>query len=274
MSHLAMVLAATLTLAAVPASAQQSRDVTYSAKDIVSINTRLRFTTVIVLPDAEEVLDVICGDKEFWTVAVARNLAYVKPSKAAATTNLNLVTASGTIYSFLLAEGAPQPDLKVYVTAEPASSATATTATPQRIFSAAQMAEQLRIADEARRHAVDAREAAARAVEDASAARLDATRAIADATATFKSAYPLSLSFPYRFDARLKPFFVTAIFHDGTFTYIRADATELPALYELKDGAPNLISFQVENGVYVVPKVLDEGYLAIGKKKLAFAQVK
>ena len=273
MSHLALVLAATLTVAAAPAFAQQSRDVTYSPKDIVSINTRLRFTTVIVLPDAEEVLDVICGDKEFWTVAVARNLAYVKPSKAAATTNLNLVTASGTIYSFLLAEGAQQPDLKVYVTAEPASNATATT-TPQRIFSAAQMAEQLRIADEARRQAVDAREAAARAVEDASAARLDATRAIADATATFKSTYPLSLSFPYRFDARLKPFLVTAIFHDDNFTYIRADATELPALYELKDGAPNLISFQVENGVYVVPKVLDEGYLAIGKKKLTFAQAK
>ena len=271
-----MNLPALLLLAVLPASlasAQQSRDVTYSAKDIVSINTRLRFTTVIVLPDAEEVLDVICGDKEFWTVAVARNLAYVKPSKAAATTNLNLVTASGTIYSFLLAEGAPQPDLKVYVTAELASNATATAA-PQRIFSAAQMAEQLRIADEARRQAVDAREAAARAVEDASAARLDATRAIADATATLKSAYPLSLSFPYRFDARLKPFCVTAIFHDGTSTYIRTDATELPALYELKDGAPNLISFQVENGVYVVPKVLDEGYLAIGKKKLAFAQVK
>ena len=50
----------------------------------------------------------------------------------------------------------------------------------------------------------------------------------------------------------------------------RPDATELPALYELKDGKPALVNFQVQNGTYVVPKVLDRGYLAIGNAKLAF----
>jgi type IV secretion system protein VirB9 len=40
----------------------------------------------------------------------------------------------------------------------------------------------------------------------------------------------------------------------------------------LKDGKPNLISFQVENGVYIVPKVIDSGYLAVGTKKLPFAR--
>ena len=29
-----------------------------------------------------------------------------------------------------------------------------------------------------------------------------------------------------------KPFLVRSIWHDGQFTYIKADATELPALYE------------------------------------------
>jgi hypothetical protein len=33
-----------------------------------------------------------------------------------------------------------------------------------------------------------------------------------------------------------------------------------------------LISFQVENGVYIAPKIIDSGYLAIGKKKLPFAR--
>jgi len=264
-----------LTSVTVDPTVQQSRDITYSAKDVVHITTKLRFTTVIVLPDAEEILDVVCGDKEFWSVAVARNLAYVKPAKAGATTNLNLVTASGAIYSFLLSEGAPQPDLKVYVANEVTSTSSTTgTPTPTRFFSSAQMAEQMRAADEARRQAVDAREAAAKAVEDAASARLEATRAIADATASFKAAYPTSLHFPYRFDSSLKPFYVNAIFHDGKFTYIRANATELPALYELKDGAPNLVSFQVENGFYVVPKVLDQGYLVIGKKRLDFETVK
>ena len=36
-----------------------------------------------------------------------------------------------------------------------------------------------------------------------------------------------------------------AIWHDGQFTYIKADATELPALYEIKDGKPALVNFQV-----------------------------
>jgi type IV secretion system protein VirB9 len=65
---------------------------------------------------------------------------------------------------------------------------------------------------------------------------------------------------------------VSAIYHDDLFTYIRCDAREKPALYELKDGKPNLINFQLENGVYVAPKILDSGYLAIGKKKLTFAR--
>ena len=42
-----------------------------------------------------------------------------EPAKAGAATNLNLVTTSGAIYSFLLTEGkSGQPDLKVYVTAD------------------------------------------------------------------------------------------------------------------------------------------------------------
>jgi type IV secretion system protein VirB9 len=44
----------------------------------------------------------------------------------------------------------------------------------------------------------------------------------------------------------------------------------LPALYEIRDGAPNLVNFQVEHGVYIVPKVLERGYLAIGKQRLMF----
>jgi len=41
---------------------------------------------------------------------------------------------------------------------------------------------------------------------------------------------------------------------------------------EVKDGKPNLISFQFESGVYIAPKIIDNGYLAIGKKKLPFAR--
>jgi type IV secretion system protein VirB9 len=42
-------------------------------------------------------------------------------------------------------------------------------------------------------------------------------------------------------------------------------------LYEIRDGAPNLVPFQVEHGTYIVPKVLERGYLAIGKQTWVFA---
>jgi type IV secretion system protein VirB9 len=40
----------------------------------------------------------------------------------------------------------------------------------------------------------------------------------------------------------------------------------------MKDGRPNLVSFQLENGVYIVPKIVDRGYLALGKKRLNFTR--
>jgi type IV secretion system protein VirB9 len=65
---------------------------------------------------------------------------------------------------------------------------------------------------------------------------------------------------------------VRSIWHDGEFTYIKSVARELPALYELKDGQPSLVNFQVEQGTYVIPKVLERGYLALGKERFSFQQ--
>src|SRR4249920_3739547 len=77
--------------------------------------TRLRYTTMVVLPEGEEILDVICGDKDFWVISSTHNIAHVKPAKEGAATNMNLVAASGAVYSFLLTEksGNGMPDLKV-----------------------------------------------------------------------------------------------------------------------------------------------------------------
>ena len=101
-----------------------------------------------------------------------------------------------------------------------------------------------------------------------------------NASMQFRATFPTTLQFPYRFKANQKPFNVSSIYTDGKFTYIRADAAELPALYELVDNwpshvpSPNLVNFQVEHGVYIVPKVLESGYLAIGKQKLVFQAVR
>ena len=239
------------------AQAQTTREVTYNPRSVVHVNAKLRFTTMIILPEQEQILDFVCGDKEFWVVSGAQNLAYVKPAKAGASTNLNLVTASGNVYSFLLTEGTSEADLKLYVV--PDDSVKGPSENTRKFYSAAEV--------DSLRQATDA------AKKDAQAARDDAAKAIDEQVNQFKASYPTRLTFPYRFKANEKPFLVAAIYTDGQFTYIRSDAPELPALYEVRDGAPNLVNFQVEHGVYVVPKVLEDGYLSIGKQRLAFSRV-
>ena len=88
---------------AVGAGAQTAgvRDVTVSTRTVVPLDTKLRYTTMILLPDDEEILDVVCGDRDYWVISATQNIAHIKPAKAGAETNLNLVTASGMVYSFL-----------------------------------------------------------------------------------------------------------------------------------------------------------------------------
>jgi type IV secretion system protein VirB9 len=239
------------------ARAQSTREVTVDARSVVPVHAKVRFTTMIILPEHEHILDYVCGDKDFWVVSGADNLAYVKPAKQGAETNLNLVTASGTVYSFLLTEGTTPTDLKLYVVPEESLSSTAG---ERKYYTAADVEALRRSADDAKKTLEDAKSTMQKSIDERLAA--------------FRAVYPVQLQFPYQYRAHVKPFDVSAIYTDGTFTFIRAGASELPALYEIRDGQPNLVNFQVEQGVYVVPKVLESGYLAIGKQRLAFQKVR
>lgn len=249
-------------------SAQTTRDVTYSSHTVVRVNTKLRVTTLILLPETEDVLDIICGDKDYWVVSGVHNLAYIKPAKAGAATNLDLVTAGGHIYSFWLTEGSAEADVKLFVA--PDDSVTDATGAVHRYYPAAEVDSLKTALAQARKETEDARNLAAKSAEEAEASRrASAAEAVATIDA-FRARYPTTLAFPYLFKANVKPFNVSAIYHDDKFTYVRANPTELPTLYEIVDGAPNLVTFQVEQGVFVVHKVLDRGYLVIGKHKLVF----
>jgi type IV secretion system protein VirB9 len=251
--RLTISLVVLLSLAPLPgavALAQTAgvREVTASARGVIPLNTKVRYTTMILLPDNEEILDVICGDRDFWVISATQNIAHVKPAKEGAATNLNLVTSSGTVYSFLLSEGkALQPDLKVYVTGD-ASQAKAA----PKYYSANQVS------------ALQEELAQVRATVGITQTRAQ------EATVAFRQQYPTALQFPYGTPKYDKPFFVRSIWNDGEFTYIKSDAKELPALYELKDGEPALVNFQVQSGTYVIPKVIERGYLALGKDKFSF----
>jgi type IV secretion system protein VirB9 len=238
-----------------------ARVVKYSKEDVVPIHAKLRFSTLIVLPDEEEILDFTTGDREFWIINGSHNLCYVHPAQAGIRSNLNLITASGHVYSFLLTEISSDttlpPDLKLFI--EPKEGSALGTLLRGYVHAADAEAYKKDMADLRQQAAEQVRNAQFHAAEEIS---------------QFRSTYAAKLRFDYELDpkASREPFLVLAIYHDDSFTYIRSAAREKPVFYEMKDGRPNLVSFQLENGVYIVPKIVDRGYLALGKKRLNFTR--
>ena len=254
-----------LVIAAPPlrADSEGGRTVKYSQKDIVPIRARIRFSTLIVLPQNEDILDFATGDKDFWIINGVHNLCYIHPAQPGIRTDLHLITSTGHVYSFLLTEigNSPnaEPDLKVFIEPTDQSSVVASAATEGYVR-----------AGEVEAYKKEIESLRTQTADQVRAAQLQSTEQVNK----FRSEYAGRLHFDYEIDSKAskEPFLVTAIYHDGTFTYIQCAAQEKPALYEVKDGKPNLINFQVENGVYIVPKIVDSGYLAVGKKKLNFSR--
>jgi type IV secretion system protein VirB9 len=235
-----------LGLAATVAYGQQSaRIVQYHANDIVSVRAKMRYTTLIQLPSTEKILEVATGDKDFWIIDAVGNYCFLHPAKAGTHSNLNLITDKGTVYSFTLDDvETADPDLKVVIEpSDPSVLAAANGVT--KLVSASEV-------DVARAQAQTAQNHAAQAVEQ------------------FRSNYPTqALKFDYAFHND-KPFNVSAIYHDDKFTYIKSTASEKFSIYEVKDGKPDLITFQLKDGTYVIPTVVDHGYLEVGKHRLEF----
>ena len=245
------------------AETDSARVVKYSQNDIVPVRAKVRFSTLIVLPASEDILDFTTGDKDFWVINGVHNLCFIHPAQAGIRTDLNLITASGHVYSFLLTEVSNepnvQPDLKIFIEPKDQSSVGG-----QDFFQGYVPASE---AEAYKKEIQTIREQADAQVQ---AAETQAKQQIEK----FRYEYPEKLRFDYEINkkASSQPFLVSAIYHDDAFTYIQCAAREKPTLYEMKDGKPNLINFQFENGVYIVPKILDSGYLAIGKKKLTFTR--
>lgn len=235
-----------LGLVATVAHGQQTaRVVKYHANDIVSVRAKMRYTTLIQLPSTEKIMEVATGDKDFWIIDAIGNYCFLHPAKEGIHSNLNLITDKGSVYTFTLDDvESADPDLKVVI--EPSdSSALAAANGVTKLVSAGEV-------DAARAQAQAAQTRASVAVEQ------------------FRAEYPTAtLKFDYTFHNE-NPFDVSAIYHDDRFTYIKSSAAEKFAIYEVKDGKPDLISFQLKDGTYILPKIVDKGYLEIGKHRLEF----
>ena len=238
-----------LLLFSTVAAAQDAsaRTVQYHAQDIVPIHAKLKYTTLIEVPPTEKIMEAATGDKDFWVVDVVGNFCFVHPAKAGISSNLNLITDKGNIYSFTLQDisgTADVPDLKVLIVPADRSSIIAANGPPQFVpaVQLEQSKQQLAALETHVEQTVDA----------------------------YKSAYPLQLKFDYTFNANEAPFNIQAIYHDDKFTYIKTDAPEKFSVYDLKDGKPNLINYDLRNGTYIIPMVMNSGYVELGKKRMEF----
>jgi type IV secretion system protein VirB9 len=247
----------------VQAPAAGSKVVQYGDHDVIEIGAKIRFTTLIALPKNEQILEFICGDKEFWVVNGSQNFAFIKPAKAGSETNLNLITAAGNVYSFVLREvGDGAPDLKVFVEPRDSGLTAAANGSPRFVPASA--------VDDWRAQAVMAREAARKADERAKEEIAKASTQAARERDEALSKYAATVKTAYRFKAHDPVFQISSVYRDNRFTYIRATPQELPAVYEEKDGKPSLVNFEFRDGLYTLEKVVSKGYLAIGSKKLYF----
>ena len=90
---------------------------------------------------------------------------------------------------------------------------------------------------------------------------------------TYRSQYPGRLHFDYVWDAKKgNALGIEQIWHDDKFTYIKTTASEKFSVYELKDGKPDLINYDLRDGTYIIPKIVDKGYIEIGKKHMDFSR--
>ena len=226
------------------------------------IRAGLLQSTLILLPAEEKIATVFGGDTVDWVFDgghVASRFISVKPKIANSTTDLHIVSDHGNEYTLQLREvssdGDPHFDSKVFIT--PGDQAGKDKLASMPVFvPAAEL-------DKAKLEA-----AAAKAAE---AAELKAADSKAE---QYRSQYPGNLHFDYAWDQKKgRALGLVQIWRDDKFTYLRGQFQETPALYETKDKKGSLVNFDFNDGLYTVPKQLDNGYLAIGKQKVEFHRI-
>ncbi len=250
MRFIRIIVTVVFAVSSIAAFGQESaRTVQYHSQDIVAIRAKVKYTTLIELPTTEKIMQAATGDKDFWIVDVVGNFCFVHPAKQGIASNLNLITDKGNIYSFTLQDisgSSAEPDLKVIV--EPADrSAIVAASGPAQFVPAAQLEQSKQQVAALQSH-------------------------VEQAVDEYKSAYPTQLKFDYAYKANEAPFDIQSIYHDDKFTYIKSNAPEKFSVYEMKDGKPNLVTYDLREGTYIIPKIMDDGYVELGKKRMSFAR--
>jgi type IV secretory pathway VirB9-like protein len=216
-------------------------------------------STLILLPAEEKVANVFAGDTVDWVFDgghVPSRFVSIKPKVANSLTDVHIVSDHGNEYTLQLREVSgdedPHFDSKVFIA--PGDNAAKDRLAELPVFVPASELDKVQ------------KEAASAQAAEAATLKAEQTK-----EESYRSQYPGTLHFDYTWDkAKGKTLGLQQIWRDDKFTYLRGQFQETPALYEVKDKRPSLINFDFSNGLYTVPKELDNGYLAIGKQKVEF----
>ena len=201
------------------AATDTARVVKYAQNDIVPIRAKLRYSTLIILPEKEEFSTSQPATKNSGSstarITSATSIRH-RPEFQQPESN----HGERPRYSFLLSEISSDPnadpDLKVVI--EPKEESGIGTGAFAQGYVPATEAEAYKreiqtIRDQANAQVQTAQTSAQQQIQK------------------FRSEYSTKLQFDYQFDTKGagKPFLVSAIYHDDTFTYIKCAASEKPA---------------------------------------------
>jgi type IV secretory pathway VirB9-like protein len=207
--------------------------------------------TLLILPTAEKVMKSFVADTANWRLEsghedqASRYISIKVREPLSPQTTLNVISDKESNYTFRLILNSEHCDSKVSIEGDSQMTAKASVVQPW-----------VSPAEAARLH---------REVEEAQAIAKTAKEKSEADTSAYRSQYPGKLRFDYRYDPKsAAKLGVQQIFHDDKFTYIAAHPNETPALFEVKEGKPSLITFDFHDGLYTAGKIVTDGYLAVG----------
>ena len=242
--------------------------VTMGQRKPVSIRVARGQATLIRLPDGQRVMNVYGGDKGeggVWSVdsgKVPTRYLAVKPKEKGIHTTLHVISNTGQEISFFLQEVTgvdSQFDAEVDADAETTTAASDVKWVPaDEVLSCKTHAASLTLdfAAASKKAAADIAEVSKQAQNKADAALVE-----------YQAQYPRKLFLGYNWDyAKAKRLDFEAAWSDDKFKSFCGK--KVLSLYEInEDGKPSLIQYTYADGVYTIPKLLYDGYFAIGTKK-------
>lgn len=242
-------------------------------RSVTVITTTLRHTTLQLPPD-ESIVDFVVGDAFYFDLRGGDNVAYVKALDDDRRTQVTLVTNQDHAYSFdVFSTTRYRPDEVLTVQWTPEDDSRPGGPPGVRSSRGGLRPEPVELTFASSTLIDDYRERIAEAEADAFRIRQDGAAEEAQVRSLglqrfeeFFGSYPARVQHRYRLSAEIRapPLFVTQIWTDGQFTYLRSRSQESPALYSLSGeqaSEPVLVNVDLKpDGLYIVDHVLGAGY--------------